>query len=281
MFKSGLTAAVLLALPLASCVTGPTGAEMYAISPEVSSLIRDNQTGGIVADLGVEHACTSVTVSYRNLVTGQFTTRTFYWSYAKNGEITPGNHAAVIPVRPGTYMLTRLSCFQNREYYTQTITLDAVALWMRPFVVEPGKIVYAGTPRAERIRREFGIELTFPEKLSGRTERSSDLYNLYEIKDESERVLAEIRAYVPELADRFSSKPTPSLFDKEVVRKIINDAYDKEAGEVAPDDAAAARNRKAARDRVMQDLRAYAERMLKESGDAGKPAITSIVPTDI
>lgn len=155
-------------------------------------------------------------------------------------------------------------------------------MWLRHVIVEAGKITHAGTPRAERIQREFGIELTFQEKLGGRTDRSSDFYNLYDVRDESERVLAEIRADSPDLAGRFVVRLNPAFMDKEVVRKIVNDAYDSEAPGVAPDDAAAARNRAAAEKKVSEGIRAYVNNLIANLKAGEKlPSTDKFVPGDV
>lgn len=288
MLKSRMAAAALLALHLTACETtaysGRRAEALYATPPTAISKILSGEMGGIVMDLAMPEYCQFLAVRFQNLANRTIVSKVLTPSDSEvAGHIAPGRFAIVIPVEPGRYMMAGGSCSSTSYGYdvitTRQTSLDSLALWVRPFDVEPGKIVYTGTPRTEIIRREYGVALTFAETFSGRKDRSSDSYALYEVKDESERVRAEVGMFSPELVDRFVSNPTASLLNKEVVRKIVNDAYDQEAGEVAPDDAAAARNRAAARSKVQEGLKAYLHQMLKDRVDELKTDLDDMLQT--
>ncbi len=290
MLKSRMAAAALLALPLAGCATvaggGARAEEIYATSSEAILKIKSGELGGIVIDLNMLDYCNLLVVQVKNLTTDTTLSKVMSPSSSEvTGPIAPGRFAAVIPAEPGRYMLTGGTCVSTSYGYdvitTRRISLASLALWMNAFDVEPGKIIYTGTPHRETVKREFGVELTFSEKLSGRKDRSSDLYTLYEIKDESERVLEQIRTFSPELVDTFVSKPTATMLDKEVVRKIVNNAYDQEAGQVAPDDAAAARNRAAAQRKVKDGLKAYVDEIFRGRPEDASPGIDQMIQTPV
>ena len=116
MFKHTIAAIALLSL--AACASPPTVAEMYSPVAEDAALITNGSIGGIVADLGIDRNCYSVRVSYRNLVSDRVVSWTFHTSFTKERRpIDAGKHAAVIPVIPGAYMLTALSCEETKGNY--------------------------------------------------------------------------------------------------------------------------------------------------------------------
>jgi hypothetical protein len=262
--------AAAAAFALSGCVTGLRLEDDYAATPDETAKIISGEMGAIVVDLGLPRLCNGhMTVRYRNLTTKTTITRTLD-GVLQDGDryIFPGAIPYVLPVQPGRYIFDGGTCVSSDSSYIYTQQLDGMALWLMPFEVEKGKLIYTGTPFSEQVSQEFGVALTDLEKFSGRTVRSSDTYGLYDIRDGSARVRQLLAKHYPVIADRLVSQPTATLLDKEMVRAIIAVAYEREAKGIAPDDATAARNRKAAKALVQQGLRKYLiERLTEELVD--------------
>lgn len=284
MFRRTLKVATFaLALAaLSACVTQIKAAEVYSVAPEEVAQITTSGMGAIVVDIGHEQTCDAMSVRYRNLSDGSVVSKILTSAFVKSvGDVGAGKFASVMPVPPGRYMFIGGRCIYTEYGYSVTTTytrnLDLIALYMKPFEVKAGQLVYTGTPNGERVSHEFGIALTDHEKFSGRKDRSSDHYTLYEVQDQTDRVRKDLENFNPQLASRLVNAVTPARLDKEVIRKIIAAAYAAEAGEVAPDDAAAARNRKAAQAKVKKDLGDYVLSILgSEFDDEMKPSLEGL-----
>lgn len=260
-----------MSMATAGCATGLSASELYTTPPDSTAKILSGEMGGIVVDLALNQTCEGgVSLTYRSVDSDVSVSKYITSTWNDEQYIEPGTIPIVLAVPAGRYRFDGGRCVHYSGDYIYTFSLDTMALWVKPVEVENGRIVYGGTPSGEKVMHEFGIALTDMEKMSGRKIRSSDTFWLYDIRDESTNVVAEVKHFNPELAERFTSRVSAAQMDKETVRKIIADAYAEEAGEVAADDAAAARNRKAARERTASGILAHLIEQLKQDYPADR-----------
>jgi len=256
-------AAIFLAvLTVAGCVSADMyAANYYAVGGEDAASITSGAMGAIIVDLKTGGDCSTVDLRYVNLDTGEVSTRNIEQTYTafQMSSINAGGVPTIILLAPGRYAFQGGQCrWAAGGLYVGGVTdyelsLDDMALWLRPFVVHGGEIVYTGTAVHEELVQEWGKGLTSAERLTGEIARSADRFRLFEVRDNEPTVREALQRYNPSLADRLVNRTAPALLDKTAVRQIIIDAYATVTSAAAPDNAAVT----AARMRAAEALSRY------------------------
>jgi hypothetical protein len=249
------------ALVCGACAT--PAADYYPLAESDTALVLNGVLGAVVLDLDVG-TCTSVDLSLQNLDSG----RQYRWKEFPAGNDMAGEAPIVQLVPPGNYRFAGGSCTLNLSTYSYggtitTTSLDDMSLWLRPFHVGGGEVVYPGSPQVvDQVVFEWGIALTPQEKLSGRKLRSNTKYRIFDVVDKVGEVQGALQTYNPKLLPRLVKQIRPVTIDATQARKIIADAFAPYA-EIPPDDQTAYAHREAAQRDVAQGLRNHLMQQLE------------------
>lgn len=251
-------------LALGGCVSADLfAAQYYVLPPEQVAELTTGGKGAIIVDMNTDAPCSTLELRYRDLDTGAVWRRTIVRTYTEYqiDSIDAGGLPTIIVLPVGNYAFAGGSCFYATGSYSYgiteyTLSLDDLSLWLAPFTIRAGEIVYTGTAVPELLSYQWGAQPGVFSRVMGLA-RSADSYNLFEVVDRSEHVRGALQNYNPGLVSRLVSRVSPARIDKEVARNIVDSAY-QEAVRVTPATPGdAERAAVAARERVDAGLRAH------------------------
>ena len=194
------------------------------------ALIETDNFGGFL--VSTTEYCSSAVIKYKEIGKKlerkeNITSNSFAVQDGQNRYSLPRT-PVVIAVPPGAYNITGIECRIDNPNGYRIIKHDALKLWLKPFFVKAGEVLYTGTISSSPYKREYGREISGLETwFTGTPGRRSQTYAGYSVSDLGDSVKAELEKLAPNLAKRFKANVREPILEVSEVRKIIDAAYNQ------------------------------------------------------